>query len=157
MIETLTVYWPSGATTELHDVAADQVLGIPEQFVCWTSEDDLALDEGAQAEVRLRLNSPPGHSITVDVARASGDSSVQVDATRVFSPATWQDWQTFVISVDQDADRDDGQAVVRCSAAEFSRPTDIAVTVNDDDKLGIETSVSELDMQEDSTAAFGVR
>ncbi len=98
-----------------------------------TSVDSLNVPEGSNNTFTVRLKIQPDASITVDVSRVSGDTSLSVSggSSMIFTTNNWGSWQTVTVSADSDADWTNGTAIVRCSASEINN-RDVAVTEIDD-------------------------
>ncbi len=126
-----------------------------------TSVTTLNVNEGGSAQFGVRLSSAPASNVTVNVARLSGDTDLNVTggATLTFTPANFATLQTVTVSAAEDADTTNGTAVIRASGTGLSS-ADVKVTEVDNDQpptIPITTSVSTLNVNENSTAQFGVR
>jgi hypothetical protein len=82
----------------------------------------LIVPEGGTNTFRARLVTQPAGSVTVAVARVSGDSDITVTggASLVFTPGNWSAWQTVTLAAGVDGDVDEGRAAVSLSAPGFA-------------------------------------
>jgi uncharacterized protein (DUF1800 family) len=125
-----------------------------------TSVTTLNVNEGSSGQFGVRLSAAPASNVTVNVARLSGDTDLSVTggATLTFTPTNFATFQNVTISAAEDADSTNGSAVFRASATGLSN---VDVTANEVDNdpatIAIQTSVTALNVNEGSSAQFGVR
>ena len=125
-----------------------------------TSATTLNVAEGGSSQYGLRLSSAPSANVTVTVARLSGDTDLTVSAgsTLTFTPANFATFQNVTISAAEDADTANGTAVFRASGTGLtSADVNVSEVDNDIAAVAINTSVTTLNVNEGSTAQFGVR
>ncbi len=98
-----------------------------DQAIC-VSTNLLSIPEGETRAFNVRLNTEPPADTTVAVTRISGDSDLSITgpASLVFSPSTWDTWQSITIAAAMDSDYINSSAVFRCSSA---AATDVDITV----------------------------
>lgn len=93
----------------------------------------LRVPEGGSATIMVRLSAAPAANTTTVALEVSGDPDLSVGTTKLaFSATDWSSPQVVAITAAQDADGDDGSAVITCAAAGFASAT-VAVTEEDDD------------------------
>ncbi len=122
------------------------------------STTDLTVDEGTTSNLQVRLNVDPSVAVTVTANRVSGDADIGLSGGGpfVFTPATWSAWQDAPVYASDDADQQDGSAVIRFSAPGLS-DRDVHVSEEDDDDLEIIASTDSISVPEGSNAVFDVR
>ncbi|MCX7046479.1 MAG: PKD domain-containing protein [Candidatus Sumerlaeota bacterium] len=105
-----------------------------------TDVNSMAVPENGTTTFNVRLSQQPTHNITVSVTMASGDPdlTVQSGATLLYTPTTWDVWQTVTLHASADADSLNGVGVARCSAPDLDNK-DVAVSEIDDDPLLVVT------------------
>ena len=121
----------------------------------------LTVAEGATTNntYRVRLNSQPSSDVTV--ALASNNADVSVPASLTFTMANWSSAQTVTITAGQDGDADNDSATITHTtsvgaggdagyAASEGISVDLAVTVTDDDFIGIVSDPIALTITEES-------
>ncbi|MEV4803870.1 glycoside hydrolase family 48 protein [Nonomuraea sp. NPDC049421] len=99
------------------------------------SPTTVSVPETGEATFGVRLSQAPSSSVTVSVARASGDADLTVSpSSRTFTTSNWNTAQNFTISAADDDDTTAGSAVFRVSATGY---TAVDVTANEaDDDVG---------------------
>ncbi|MBA3708720.1 MAG: PQQ-dependent sugar dehydrogenase [Planctomycetes bacterium] len=145
-----------GASTgEIHRAS----LTTPAQALVVTPQN-LFLQEGGLAVVNVRLAISPAGTVTVGVARSSGDTDVSVasGATLTFTAANYSVPQTVTISAAGDADTADDAATLAVSAAGMTTEN-VAVRVHDTGAaaIGITLSATTLAISEGSSGTVTVR
>jgi len=95
-----------------------------------TDVSELNVPEGSTNTFQIKLSSEPLASVTVNVARVSGDTNINVssDASLEFTTGNWGDYQTVVLAADEDDDWASSSAVIRCSSSGL---TDLDVTATE--------------------------
>jgi [NiFe] hydrogenase large subunit len=127
-----------------------------------TSTSNISVPEGGTATFHVKLGSNPGSTVSVVVARSSGDSDITVSdgAELKFRKNNWSEWQTVTLSAAQDGDSTDGSAVITCSGDKLTS-TDVTVTEVDDDATAqgyeIVLDQTSLTVPEGGTASFGAK
>ena len=77
------------------------------------SETGVTVPEGGEATWTAVLNRPPSADVTLEVSWKSGDTDITVATPRLtFTTADWDTPQTIRIRAADDADRDNGSAVI---------------------------------------------
>ncbi len=102
----------------------------------------VSVPEGGTAGFQVRLSAAPAASVTVAVARASGDSDITVTggASLVFTPANWNTPQAVQLSAaEDDGDQAAGAATIACTATGLATATVTANEVDDERALTITT------------------
>jgi glucose/arabinose dehydrogenase len=114
--------------------------------------------EGGASVLSIRLNAAPATSVTVNVARISGDTDLAITsgATLTFTPANYATPQLVTISAAEDADKANDSAVFRVSSAGL-QSYDIFVNGIDNDEPQLVLSTSALTVNEGSSSTFTVR
>ena len=126
------------------------------------SETALSMTEGGSRTYTVVLNTRPGADVSImPVAQGSG---FQVRPQRaVFTPSNWDTPQTFTVSAPQDGDSDDEAGSIGHevgTADPFYRGISIpgvAVTVVDDDTVGITVAPTTLTIPEGEARTYTVR
>src|SRR5262249_15591593 len=97
-----------------------------------TSATTLSVNAGATAQFGVRLASAPASNVTVNVARASGNTGVTVSggATLTFTPTNFNTFQNVTVSADATARSANGAAIIRSSGTNLTS-ADVTVTVVD--------------------------
>src|SRR5215510_15777908 len=124
-----------------------------------TSVTTLNINEGGSAQFGVRLSSAPAGTVTVNVARLSGDTDLTGSATLTFTPTNFGTFQNVTISAAEDPDSTNGAAIFRVSSTGLPN---VDVTANEVDNdppppIAIQTSVTTLNVNEGGSAQFGVR
>lgn len=144
--------------------------GLPSLDIVVTESDDDVISivpsatsvnvaEGSVAGFQIRLSASPGPAgLVVSVARASGDTDIDVQsgAALTFTSSNWNTDQTVTVRAAADGDTVNGQAVIRCTAP-GSPEVDVTVTEQDSTVASLEVDRSVLMVLEGRTASFGVR
>jgi hypothetical protein len=155
------VFRASGTNLGSADVTANEVDNDPPAMIAiQTSVATLNVNEGGSAQYGVRLASAPAATVTVNVARLSGDTDLTVTggATLMFSPTNFGTFQNVTISAAQDGDMANGSAVIRASGANLISADVTANEVDNDVPIAIQTNlIRTLPVIENSSATFGVR
>ena len=116
----------------------------------------LTVGEVGTGTFTARLAFQPGANVTVTLASSNTLAATVSPALLTFTPANYAITQTVTVSGVTDANA--ANELVTISAASTGLTTrTVAVTVTDDDILGLETSVAALTIGEAGTGMFGVR
>ncbi|HUQ04275.1 MAG TPA: hypothetical protein VM261_17370 [Kofleriaceae bacterium] len=124
------------------------------QVVETTTPGPTTVAEGSTFTAGFRLRYIPAANVTVTVTLGAGLSSPTTTLT--FTPANYNTAQSAVITGAQDADAADVTTTVTATAPSATSAV-INVTVDDDDVLGLDTSVSSFSVNEGANQTFGVR
>ena len=88
----------------------------------------LNMAEGGVGVINVRLTSPPGSNVTLDVAKSSGSAGISTtNVSLVFTPANYSVIQPIFIQAAADADRAHSQAAFTLSCPGFQSR---AITIN---------------------------
>jgi cellulose 1,4-beta-cellobiosidase len=114
--------------------------------------------EDRTASFGVRLGWQPASDVSVAVSSPLGDGDLSVTSanTLVFTSANWSVYQTVTVAAAPDDDASNGQAVVQCVSVDVP-VSEVAVTEQDDDTLGIVTEADSLDVLEGTTGLLRVR
>ncbi|OVE74913.1 hypothetical protein BVX97_06045, partial [bacterium E08(2017)] len=94
---------------------------------------EFIVNEGANKTVDVVLNGQPLNTVTVQVARTSGDADITVSVPElVFTTSTWSNAQTVTISAAQDGDTLDSLATIEFTAPDFIKAQFTAQEYDDD-------------------------
>ncbi len=145
----------AGETAEVAvTVTDDESVGIV------LSPPALGVAEGDDAEYTVRLATQPSATVTVAVT-GQADTDLTLDATSLtFTTATWNTAQTVTVSAaeDDDADNDTATLLHTASGGDYAGETaEVAVTVTDDESVGIVLSPPALGVAEGDDAEYTVR
>ncbi|MBM4165099.1 MAG: InlB B-repeat-containing protein, partial [Lentisphaerae bacterium] len=79
----------------------------------------VSVPEGGTNTLRLKLSAKPSGTVTVTVARVSGetDITVQSGASLIFTTNNWGTYQTVTLAAAEDGDTEDGSASITVSSA----------------------------------------
>jgi hypothetical protein len=136
-----------------------QSISITSSDAVWlvTDVQQVSVPEGGSNTFGIKLSSAPTGTVTVGVARVSGDTDITVSggASLTFDPGNWNTYQTVTLAATEDADADDGTALIRCTAAGYGS-ADVTVT-EADNEIRIVTSTTAVTVPEGGTATFGVQ
>ena len=107
-----------------------QVKSAPSQEIL-VDRTNLSVNEGASGSFGVKLAVPPAGTVTVNVARTSGDAETTVSpGILTFSSANWNAYQTVTVAAGADPDMNDESAVITCSSAGLPSKT-VAVAITD--------------------------
>ncbi len=154
------VFRASGTNLTNADVNVTEIDNDPIVIAIQTSVTTLNVNEGGTAQFGVRLASAPATTVTVNVARFSGDTDLTVTAgaTLTFTPANFATFQNVTISAAEDGDMANDTAVIRASGTNLTS-ADVNVSIVDNDvPISILTNLTRtMAVVEGSTAQFGVR
>ncbi len=124
------------------------------------SASALTVPEGASRTYTVVLSSQPTGPVTVSPS-AAGSADVTVSPSVLsFTAQNWATAQTVTVSAGQDADAANDAATVShaVSGGGYGSATasDVTVTVEDDDELGVEVSASALTVPEGASRTYTV-
>ncbi len=135
-------------------VTDDETVGIV------LSTSSLGLAEGEDGTYTVRLSTEPTAQVTVAVTGHSGTDLTLDTASLTFTTATWSTAQTVTVSAaeDDDADNDTATLLHTASGGDYASETaELAVTVTDDESVGIVLSTSSLGLAEGEDGTYTVR
>ncbi len=126
---------------------------------------DVTVDEGGTADYTVRLATQPSGSVTVSVARKSGndqdaDLDVKTGSTLTFTTDDWSTDQTVTLEAAEDQDGDDGTAKIAHTATGGgygSVTGEVTATESDNDTKGFTFGSSSIDVDEGGTADYTVK
>ena len=120
----------------------------------------LGVAEGDDAEYTVRLATEPTATVTVAVT-GQASTDLTLDATSLtFTTSTWNTAQTVTVSAaeDDDAVNDTATLLHTASGGDYAGETaEVAVTVTDDESVGIALSTTALGVAEGDDAEYTVR
>jgi hypothetical protein len=113
--------------------------------------------EGGTASFRVRLGSRPIAPLTAMVARSGGDPDIGVvsGASLFFTPDTWDQWQTVVLSAAVDADAVEGFASIQIQSGGMR--TTISAYEIEKDAVAIVPDAGRVTLAENGTGRVNVR
>lgn len=167
--QTVTVSLPDDVDTANEAaVITLAATGLPDRTVALSVLDDdtqvivgspspLSVTEGMMRTLNVSLGFQPAADVTVTVTSLSTTIATVAPATLTFTSANYATPQLVAVTGVQDADASVGLTAVRLESAALGIFTDVSVTVNDDDTLGIETSAAAVALTEAGMGTFGVR
>lgn len=119
--------------------------------------DTVTVPEASNNTIAVRLTAQPPTTKTVTVSRISGDTDISVTAgtSLVFTTNNWGTYQYSTLSAADDADTDDGVAIIEYSTIGIS-PVEVTATEDDDD-LAIEVNTLSLTVPEGGSTNLLVR
>jgi Bacterial Ig domain len=124
-----------------------------------TNVDTIIVEEEGNATFKVRLTSAPTGSITVTINRLDGgdtDISLKSSSTLTFDSFNWNTFQDVVLEAADDNDTDNGQAIFRISADDYT-DKDITAIESDTDILHFITDTNLVRVKEDETEVFHVK
>ena len=124
------------------------------------TKTSVEVDEGSTATYKVSLATQPSSTVTVAVARSSGDEDLTVDKSSLsFTTNNWSTGQTVTVSAAQDNDLTDGSATIGHTAAGggYGGVTkDVTATEDDDDTAALSFSKDSVTVTEGKTATYSV-
>ena len=123
------------------------------------SETTLTVAEGGRATYTVALVTQPSGQVTVTVGGMSGTDLSVDESSLTFSASDWSTAQTVEVTAGEDPDGTDDIATLTHTAtgADYgSVSKDLAVTVTDDDTVGLELSETTLTVAEGGRATYTV-
>ncbi len=99
------------------------------------SVSEVSVPENSMNTFNVRLASIPGYSVTVPVARVSGDSNITVtsSASLTFTTITWDEWQTVTLHAADDSDYHNDTATILCGTAGTAMTNSVIARELDDE------------------------
>jgi alpha-tubulin suppressor-like RCC1 family protein len=120
------------------------------------SAPSLTVNEGATGTIGVRLTAQPTATTTVTIATSDAGAATAAPTTLTFTTVNWHTFQNLTVTGVQDADAAD-ESVTLTAASTGLTSLPIAVTVIDDEILGIVTDVTAVALAEGGTGTFQVR
>ncbi len=121
-----------------------------------TSTGSLSVTEGGTNTATVSLRFVPPGNVTVTLTSSAPGVATVAPASMTFTPANYNVGQTITVAGVEDADTSNGAATVTATAV-GAAPATIAVTVIDNDVLGLEVASPTLTVAEGGSATVGVR
>ena len=158
----------NGEATIRHSASGGDYGGITADVTAIESDNDtaglslsdtaLSVPEGGTAKYSLTLATEPTATVTVAIARSSGDSDLTVDTSSLtFTTANWYVAQQVTVSAAQDDDIADGEATFThtASGGDYAGITaTVAATEEDSDSAALTLSRRSLPVAEGSSAEY---
>ena len=158
------------AATLLHTASGGDYAGETASVAVTVTDDDdvgltvsttaLGVAEGDDGEYTVRLATQPTAQVTVAITGQAG-TDLSLDATSLtFTTATWNTAQTVTVSAgeDDDAANDAATLLHTASGGDYAGETaSVAVTVTDDDDVGLTLSTTALGVTEGDDGEYTVR
>ena len=124
------------------------------------SKPSLNPSEGGDEGYTVRLASEPSATVTVTIGGTSGTDLTLSTSSLTFTTSNWSTPQPVTVSAGQDDDAVDDTATLThtASGGDYASVTrDLPVTVDDDEKVGIELSKPSLNPSEGGDEGYTVR
>ena len=160
------------AATLVHTASGGDYTGETAEVAVTVTDDEsvglvlstttLGVAEGDDAEYTVRLATEPTATVTVAITGTSGTDLTldPVSASLTFTTTSWNTAQTVTVSAgeDPDADNDAATLVHTASGGDYTGETaEVAVTVTDDESVGLVLSTTTLGVAEGDDAEYTVR
>ncbi len=122
------------------------------------SSTSVSVNEGLSSTFTVKLSSQPASDVTVNVARGSGDTDLNVSGggSLTFTSANWDTPQTVTLSAAQDVDLANGSAVFNVTSSGLTT-VNVTATEADNDTQSLLVSPTSVSVTEGSTNTFAVR
>ena len=158
------------AATLLHTASGGDYAGETESVSVTVTDDEtvgltlsttaLGIAEGDDAEYTVRLSTQPTATVTVAITGHSGTDLTLDTASLTFTTANWNTVQTVTVTAGEDDDADNDMATLlhTASGGDYAGETaSVAVTVTDDESVGLTLSTTALGVTEGDDAEYTVR
>ena len=158
------------AATLLHTASGGDYAGETASVAVTVTDDEtvgltlsttaLGVTEGDDGEYTVRLSTQPTATVTVAVTGHSGTDLTLDTASLTFTTATWNTAQTVTVSAGEDDDGANDAATLlhTASGGDYAGETaSVAVTVTDDETVGLTLSTTALGVTEGDDAEYTVR
>jgi len=101
-----------------------------------TDSETIEVPENSTAAFNVKLSAQPTGDVNVTVARESGDTDIRVisGSNLTFTTDNWDTFQPVTLQADDDADVENGQAVISISAPGITQKNIIATEQDDDEE-----------------------
>ena len=123
------------------------------------SPTHLTVNEGSSNTYTVVLATQPTGAVTVVPSRTGGSPDVTVSSALTFSTTNWSTAQTVTVSAGSDNDGEDDAATLSHAVSGYgtvSSALPVAVTVDDDETLGVTISRTSLTVGEGDSATYTV-
>ena len=145
----------AGKTAEVSvTVGDDETMGLV------LSESSLTPSEGGDASYTVKLSTEPTATVTVAITGTT-DTDLTLDTSSLtFTTSDWATAQTVTVTAGEDDDATDDEATLThtASGGDYAgRTAELAVTVDDNESVGIELSESSLNPTEGGDASYTVK
>ena len=158
------------AATLLHTASGGDYAGETASVAVTVTDDEtvgltlsttaLGVTEGDDGEYTVRLATQPTAQVTVAITGHSG-TDLSLDTTSLtFTTATWNTAQTVTVTAGEDADASNDAATLlhTASGGDYAGETaSVAVTVTDDETVGLTLSTTALGVTEGDDGEYTVR
>lgn len=124
--------------------------------VVTVASGSIVVTEGGSGTVGVRLQYQPSTDVVVTASSANAAITTVSPATLTFTPASYATPQPLTIAGVDDPDAAPGTTTVSLTSPGATGAS-IAVTVTDDDPLGVATSMASMIVGEQSSSTLGVR
>ncbi|UCF06438.1 MAG: T9SS type A sorting domain-containing protein [bacterium] len=125
------------------------------------STDSVYILENETSDIGIKLSAQPDENVEVSVFRTIGDQDITVmgSGSLTFTTGNWDQYQFVTLSAAEDADIENGDAVIFIRAeSEPLIPDEIVIATEvDNDALNFLTSSASVSIPEGGTAEIGVR
>ncbi len=124
------------------------------------SPTSLGVAEGDDASYTVKLATEPTGTVTVAIAVPAGTDLTLDETSLTFTTSTWNTVQTVTVTAGEDPDADDDTATLTHEASGGGYgdvEADLAVTVTDDDTVGLVLSPTSLGVAEGDAASYTVK
>ncbi len=124
------------------------------------STTTLGVTEGDDAEYTVRLATEPSGTVTVAITGQAGTDLTLDKSSLTFTTSTWNTAQTVTVTAgeDPDASNDTATLLHTASGGDYAGETaSVAVTVTDDESVGLTLSTTTLGVTEGDDAEYTVR
>ena len=158
------------AATLLHAASGGDYAGETASVAVTVTDDDdvgltlsttaLGVTEGDDGEYTVRLSTQPTAQVTVAITGQAGTDLTLDTASLTFTTATWNTAQTVTVTAgeDDDASNDAATLLHTASGGDYAGETaSVAVTVTDDETVGLTLSTTALGVAEGDDGEYTVR
>ena len=123
------------------------------------SPPSLNVDEGDSAGYTVKLATEPTNTVTVTITGHAVTDLTLDETSLEFTTTTWNDAQTVTVSAGQDLDGANDTATLThaASGGGYSLSANLAVTVTDDEEVGLVFSQPSLGVTEGTNASYTVK
>ncbi len=135
------------STSASNDAVVAVTVADDDQLTVVISPPALSVNEGGAATATVTLSNPPLSDTAVTVSSSLASAATAMPAVLVFTTTNYATPQTLSINGVNDANTTDESATITLSAT-GATPATLAVTVNDDDQLGLALPTTTLTMAE---------
>ncbi|MBF2756095.1 MAG: hypothetical protein ISN29_12705, partial [Gammaproteobacteria bacterium AqS3] len=119
------------------------------------SASQLNISEGSSTSFEVQLSAQPDSAVSVKLASTHAGVTLSQDSLS-FTTGNWSTVQTVTVRAAQDADKNDESAQISLTGIGITGAS-VAVTVTDDDRIGLTLSSTLVRLVEGTSAQFRVR